>query len=349
MFRDRPHRFLVGLSAALLATVALAGCSGGSSNDSSAASAKNAAVGAEPAPADGGSASGSAGDTSSGDSAKEGTTGQPGTAFRGPAMNPANPASTGTVDPAVLTAPGSTLARRATVALKVKNLSQTVAAVRSLSVASDGVVLAENIGTGGGYVPLEDPSKVSATTYGEITLSVPTAKLDTVMAELGKLGTVIRSESSSEEVGKQIVDTQSRLETMRESVNRVRALMTKATDLTQIVNLEAEVSRRQADLESLEAQLAALKNSVARSPIQISLTTESNVIAAPKEAEDTGFMAGLVGGWEAFTSSVRVVLTIVGALVPFAAAGAIVGVPLWMAWRRRRPLPSSATVPTVLP
>ncbi|GAA2731597.1 DUF4349 domain-containing protein [Pedococcus aerophilus] len=339
MFRDRPHRLLVGLSAALLAAVALAGCSGSSSNTSSAGSADGSAIGAEPAP-------GGAPDSAS----KEGSGTQPGTALRGSGDTATgSPAGTGTVDPAVLTAPGSTLARRATVALKVRNLSQTVAAVRSLSVASDGVVLAENIGTGGGYVPLEDRSKVSATTYGEITLSVPATKLDTVMAELGKLGTVIRSETSSEEVGKQIVDTESRLKTMRESVNRVRALMSKATDLTQIVNLEAEVSRRQADLEALESQLTALKSSVARSPIQISLTTESNVIAAPEEEDGTGFMAGLVGGWDAFTASVRVVLTIIGALVPFVAAFALVGVPLWLAWRRRRPVPTSPTVPTVLP
>lgn len=334
MFRDRPHRLLLGLTAALLATMALAACSGNSSGDSS---------------------NGSPGGSSGGSAVEEDSSGQPGIVSRdasgapddgtpanGPASGPAK--GPGSVDPAVLTAPGSTLARRATVALKVKSLAQTVAAVRSLSVASDGVVLAENIGTGGGYVPLEDPSRVTATTYAEITLSVPSAKLDTVMAELGKLGTVIRSQSSSEEVGKQIVDTESRLKTMRSSVDRVRALMTKATDLTQIVTLEAEVSRRQADLEALEAQLAALENSVARSPVQISLTTESNVIAVPTDTDDTGFMAGLTGGWDAFTSSVRVVLTILGALVPFVAAGALIGVPGWLLWRRRHHGPAAPTV-----
>ncbi len=310
----------------------LAACSGSSGSSSSANSSANSSGRV----ADPGAASRA--DTSAGaPAAKQGA------AKESAAADPA------AVDPAVLTAPGSTLARRATVAIKVTNLSQAVAAVRALSAASDGVILAENIGTGGGYVPLADPSKVSATTYAEITLSVPAARLDTVMAELGQLGTVIRSESSSDEVGKQIVDTQSRLETMRASVERVRALMTKATDLTQIVTLEAEVSRRQADLEALEAQLAALKDSVARAPVQISLTTESGVIAAPAPAKATGFMAGLSGGWDAFSSSVRVVLTIVGALVPFVAAGAIVGVPLWVAWRRRRPVPATPTVPTATP
>ncbi|WP_406830525.1 DUF4349 domain-containing protein [Pedococcus sp. KACC 23699] len=325
MFRDRPHRLLVGLTAGLLAALTLAACSGSSGSSSSANSSGSRAD------------SGARADTSAGAPApKQG-------AKESAAVAPA------AVDPAVLTAPGSTLARRATVALKVTNLSRAVAAVRALSAASDGIVLAENIGTGGGYVPLEDRSKVSATTYAEITLSVPATQLDTVMAELGQLGTVIRSESSSDEVGKQIVDTQSRLETMRASVERVRALMTKATDLTQIVNLEAEVSRRQADLEALEAQLAALKDSVARAPVQISLTTESGVIATPAPAKATGFMAGLSGGWDAFSSSVRVVLTIVGAVVPFAAAGAIVGVPLWVVWRRRRPVPTAPTASTVLP
>ncbi len=84
---------------------------------------------------------------------------------------------------------------------------------------------------------------------------------------------------------------------------------------------------------------------MARSPVQVSLTTESNVIAAPRD-DDTGFMAGLTGGWDAFTSSVRVVLTILGALVPFVAAGLLLGVPGWLLWRRRHHGPAA---PTVLP
>lgn len=338
MFRSRPHHATAAIGAALLAAFALTACSGSSSNDSSSS---GAADSSEQAPADGGARNG--GDTPS----RLGSAGGGSPQYQGGSVTQGKPASgSAGVDPAALTAPGEELARRATIALKVKNLAQTVAAVRGLSAANDGVVLAENIGTGGGYVPLEDRSKVSATTYGEITLSVPATRLDSVMAQLGKLGTVIRSESSSDAVGKQIVDTESRLKTMRTSVARVRDLMARATDLTQIVNLEAELSRRQADLEALESQLTALKNSVARSPIQISLTTESNVIAAQEDEDATGFMAGLVGGWEAFTASVKVVLTVIGALIPFAAAGALIGLPLWLAWRRRHP---ATVTPTVLP
>ena len=58
----------------------------------------------------------------------------------------------------------------------------------------------------------------------------------------------------------------------------------------------------------------------------------------------TGFLAGLKGGWEAFTASVVVVLTAVGAVLPFAVAAAVVGLPLWWALRRRRtPQPRRST------
>jgi Flp pilus assembly protein TadB len=120
---------------------------------------------------------------------------------------------------------------------------------------------------------------------------------------------------------------------MQASVDRVRALMTRATDLTQVVALESELSRRQADLEALESQLAALKDSVAMSPVQVSLTTVPGVIATDA---GTGFLAGLTHGWRAFTASVVVVLTVLGAVLPFAVLALVVGIPLWWWLRRRR-------------
>jgi hypothetical protein len=250
------------------------------------------------------------------------------------------------VTPANLSAAQEQLARTASVALQVKNIGQAVAKVRATTATAEGIVLSENIGTGGtGNIPLADSSRVSATTYAEIAISVPSAKLDQVVAELSGVGTVIRSTTASENVGGQIVDTQSRLETMRVSVERVRAFLKDATDLNQIVAMEAELTRRQSDLEALEAQLASLKGSVARSPIQISLTTVPGVIAQPED-DATGFLAGLEGGWKAFTASVNIAATIVGALLPFTVLAALLGVPAWLVWRRRRPTP---VPPTVLP
>jgi Domain of unknown function (DUF4349) len=322
MFRDRPllRRTTVG-SAALLAVVALTACSsgGGAASSASAGQALQARDGSGSA-AGGGDAASKAQPQSGESAAGQGYAAKTGSA---------------TIAPASLEASRDALARRASVALQVKDIGQAVAKVRGISAAAQGLVLSENIGAGGGgAIPLDDRSRVTATTYGEITISVPSSRLDDVVGQLGDVGKVIRSQSSSENVGAQIVDTDSRRKTMQASVDRVRALMDRATDIRQVVDLESELSRRQADLEALESQLASLKDSVAMSPVQVSLTTEPGVITKP--VETNGFLAGLRNGWTAFTGSVSVLLTIVGAVLPFALLAVLVALPLWVVLRRRR-------------
>ena len=334
MFRVRPHRTTAAIGAALLATLALTACSADNAGDSSAGSAASVA---------GGSAdSGAKGLNESADRAGAPLAGGDAGAKAGKSDSGA---ATQAVTAANLAASQEQLARRATIALQVKNIGQAVAKVRATTATAEGIVLSENIGTADGDAPLADSARVSATTYGEITISVPSAELDRVIAELGSVGKVIRSTSASENVGNQIVDTASRLETMRVSVERVRAFLKDAKDLNQIVAMEAELTRRQSDLESLEAQLASLKGSVARSPIQISLTTEPGAIVE-EQPDEAGFLVGLKGGWDAFTGSATVLLTIVGALLPFLVVLALVGLPVWWFLRRRRTL---TPPPTVLP
>lgn len=245
------------------------------------------------------------------------------------------------VAPVVVTPSSQYLARRAQLSLKVKSIAQGAAAVRSASAAAGGLILAENIGGSSGPTPVEG-ERVTANTYGEITVSVPADRLDTFLDDVSRLGTVISRQSSSEDVKQQYVDTDARLKTMRASVDRVRALMARATDIGQVVALESELARREADLEALESQMAALKDSIARSPVQVSLTTDPSVV----KTDDTGFLAGLKRGWTAFTASVGVLVTVIGAILPFAVVAALVGYPLTLWLRRRRAgRPTSLTPP----
>lgn len=244
------------------------------------------------------------------------------------------------VAPAVVTPSSQYLARRAQLSLRVTNISQAAAALRAASTAAGGLILAENIGGSSGPVPLER-DRLTANTYGEITISVPADRLDTFLDDVSRLGTVISRQSSSEDVKQQYVDTDARLKTMRASVDRVRALMARATDIGQIVALESELSRRQADLEALESQMAALKDSIARSPVQVSLTTDPSVV----ETDETGFLAGLKRGWSAFTASASALVTVIGALLPFALLAGVVAYPLALWLRRRRATRALAPVP----
>lgn len=322
----RPTRRLTSAAAALaigMGLVALSGCGAGgstSSSDSVAGGSDSAAVGTQPKPASGfadGAVSSEQGADQSAVKAADGST----------AVAPA------AVAPAVL---DRKLARRADISITVKDVDAAAAKVRLIATSAEGLVIAEGISS--------EPDGAGTGGFSTITISVPTAELDATLDRLAKLGKVHSRNASTNDVTAQYVDTESRVKTMQASVDRVRALMTQATKLGEIVTLEAELSRRQADLESTQSQLAALKDSVALSPVEVRLSTDEQVL---QQAEDTGFLAGLKAGWGAFTSSVTVLLTILGAALPFAVVAALVLVPLVVWLRRRTPRTPAAAQPVV--
>ena len=238
------------------------------------------------------------------------------------------------------------LARRADVALRVDDVTRAASTLRTIAARAGGLVVSEEVSSDPGATtdastPTEPPAG-----WGTVTVSVPTEKLDATLDEVAKVGTVLSRQSSTDDVTARYVDTAARVETMKASVERVRALMGRADKLADIVSLEAELSRRQADLESMEQQLAALDDQVSLSPITVRLSTDGAVVAE----DPTGFLAGLASGWAAFTTSVRLVLTLLGALLPFAVAGALVIAPVVLWWRRRpQAVPAPAPAAPVPP
>lgn len=218
------------------------------------------------------------------------------------------------------------LARTATLSVRVKDVSDAASTVRAAAALAGGQVTQEDLRSGA------DADRGSARPTGTIVIQVPGAKLDETLDQLARLGTVQDRQVGSEDVTTQVVDTTSRLATMRESVTRVRALMGQATRIQDIVALESELSQRESDLEALESQLAGLKGRVAMSPITISLWTTTPPVAA---SGGSGFVSGLGHGWHAFTRATAAVLTALGAVLPFAVLLALLGFPAVL-WRRRR-------------
>ncbi|WP_299445143.1 DUF4349 domain-containing protein [uncultured Phycicoccus sp.] len=237
------------------------------------------------------------------------------------------------------------LARRADVSLRVEDVTAAASRLRAIASAAGGLVVAEEVSSDPdeGPVPLGG-AVTSPSGWGSVTISVPVERLDATLDEVAEVGTVLSRRTGTSDVTGQYVDTASRVESLKASVERVRALMSRATKLADIVTLESELSRRQADLESMQQQLAALEDRVALAPISVTLSTTGET--PPTTEDPTGFLAGLAAGWAAFTTSVRLLLTLLGALLPFAVATAAVVVPLVVWWRRRTRPVMAATPPS---
>ncbi len=169
------------------------------------------------------------------------------------------------------------------------------------------------------------------TQRARLELRVPSPRFSTAMESIPTLGTLVDRGRTSEDVTTQVIDIESRIRSQRASLARIQALLADAEDLNQVIAIETQLSRRQADLDSLEQQQKYLAD-------QTSLSTITVYLAVPDEAEaddDRGFWSGLKSGWEALGDSTAVALTAVGAVLPFAALLGLLALPAWALWRRR--------------
>jgi hypothetical protein len=183
-----------------------------------------------------------------------------------------------------------------------------------------------------------------------LVLRVPESSLDQALTQLtgsAGVGKELSRSGSAQDVTGDIADLQSRVATQRASVERIRALMGKAGSLQDVVLLESEVTKREADLEALEARRAALADRADLATLTVDLRTAAAVAAPASEKKRNAFLEGLDSGWEALVKSMTVVLTVLGALLPLAIVLVLVGGPLlWVLRRRRRPGPPPAPAPS---
>jgi hypothetical protein len=297
------------LAAAVLAGLLLAGCTGGSDSDTAGGS--------------GAAFSGSGDEAASSmgltDGAAPAAAAPPGAAPPGADM-PAGSAPLGRVVPA-----GASLIRTAELGVRVDDVRAAADRALDLAVTAGGTLASERSdGTGG---------ERSA----RLTLRVPPDRFDATVAALASLGEERSRSLGTEDVTDQVVDLESRLATQRASVERVRALLDEAQNLGEVVQIEGELTRRTADLESLQARLAALTERVELSTITVTLY--GGQAPTPVDDEVVGFADGLRGGWTAFLATARVLAATAGALLPFLPI-ALVG---WLGWRLRA---RRAAVPT---
>jgi hypothetical protein len=228
--------------------------------------------------------------------------------------------------------------------VKVAPNDRSIIYTGSITVAVDDVRSAADkagvIATGtGGFVGADKRNLLEGKAEAQLVLRVPAASYSSTLDAVGKLGTEEARSGAQDDVTEAVVDLDARIESQQASVSRTRALLAKANTIGEIVSVESELTRREADLASLQARKRSLANRVDLSTITVFLHSRETPPPAPVEP-DSGFVAGLKGGWHAFVSSVKVLLTILGALTPFVIA---IGVPVWLLlwWLRRRRDPAA--------
>lgn len=183
----------------------------------------------------------------------------------------------------------------------------------------------------GGFVSRED-------TYGDesatLTLRVPTDRHASIVTQLESLGEVVERSRHAQDVTSEVVDVDARIESQRRSIARIRQLLDEAGDLDDVVSIESELARREADLDSLLSRQAELSSLTSLATITVTFSQEGE-LDADEDDEPATFLSGLESGWKAFTTTITFVSAGFGAVLPFLALAAVVGAPLLILRRRR--------------
>ena len=161
-----------------------------------------------------------------------------------------------------------------------------------------------------------DPARVT------LTLRVPVDKLDGVIDGLKALGTVDSLDLRAEDVTSQRVDLDARIKALQTSVDRLLAIMRDARDPSALIEAESALSQRQADLDSLRAQRAALGEQISYSTVTVDLVAGET--GGPAPARYQGFLGQMERGWDALVDTGSNLLLLVGLLLPWVGA-ALVG------------------------
>lgn len=301
---------VAAVAAAVLVVGLGAGCSGSSTKGASTSSAAAGPI------AGANSGGGVSGDVAPGAPvpSKAGAAGAPG-ASGGSGQNAQNSLAKAPVV-------GRSLVYTATLTVRTQDVAGATANAETLAASNGGFVGTENSQSG-------TVADTKGLTQSTVTLRVPSTAFDKVIGQLGTGGTVQDETRSASDVTAQVVDTNTRVTAQQASIARITDLMKSATNLSDVVSLEGELSRREADLESMQAQQAALNDQVSLSTITVTFLVPQAPAPKPAAAKhQNALQRGLHDGWQVFVGTVKVLLVVFGAVLPFAILAAVLWWPV---------------------
>jgi hypothetical protein len=219
------------------------------------------------------------------------------------------------------------LVRTAQVTAEVDDPAASSRQVRTAAAAVGGFVTEEQSGDTGSWV----------------VLRVPADSLDRLIEEIGGFARVTGRSTQVVDATEEVVDLDARVGSQQASVARVRSLLAQAESIGDVVAIESELSRREADLDSLTGRLTALRDQVALSTLTVDLR---GTATPPEDVRPLGFLTGLADGWDGLRALGSGVAAVVGFVLPFLPVLAVLAGIAWLARRivraRRVQAPAAA-------
>ncbi len=191
--------------------------------------------------------------------------------------------------PAKAAIPRPQLIKSAHISIQVKSIEETIKTVSDLVKQQQGDIL-----------ELHDYRSSNSGLAESVSLKVriPQERLDAVLDAIAQFGIVKGRSLKAEDVSNQLVDLQARLKNLRQTELQLQEILKQTGSVGDVLKVTQELSRVREMIEQIDAQLTNLKNQVAYSTIQVTL---SSAIATIPPQSDLGTQ--IQNTWNSATSS----------------------------------------------
>lgn len=108
-----------------------------------------------------------------------------------------------------------------------------------------------------------------------LTLRIPAKAFKPALSDLETLGTVSYRNVEVEDATEQYIDVDARLKNKIVLRDRLKQLLEKATEVKDILSIETELNRVQADIDSMEGRIKSLKGQVEYATVRLNLNRKT--------------------------------------------------------------------------
>ena len=197
----------------------------------------------------------------------------------------------------------------ATLTVRAANVQATTARATQLAFAAGGYVSGEhaNISQSGHARPMVS-----------IQFKVPAAVYQSTLGALTRLGTRRSETQQAVDVTGAVADVNSRVTSAEAAIAQLRRLLARAGSVGSLLTVQEQINAEEATLEALQSQQRALARETSYATISMTITGLPVHRGHHPRHAAPGFLSGLTAGWRALRATVTGILTVVGALLPFA-------------------------------
>jgi Domain of unknown function (DUF4349) len=204
-------------------------------------------------------------------------------------------------------------------------LASTLTRLTDLAVATGGFVANTTTQAGGGSS--DTPST------GSVTLQVPQASFDAVVAEVQTFGKVTSLTTKGTDVTGQYVDLQARITALQASRGQYLTIMSKASSIGDILAVQNQLDSLQSQIEQLQGQLQVLDSQTTYGTLAVSVS-ESGTHPAPVPQAPSGISSAWHGAVSGFAAAFDGLVRATGPLLFVILLLAIIGILGRLGWRR---------------